>query len=104
MSIAEKEEFYQKHHHLPGIPSAEEIKENGLDVGKTMGGMTKNIEENRLDITSLHEEQQNQQSQIKQLKEENERLKEQNEQLNKRLKNLEQKVEQINAKETDNEK
>ncbi|MBL4657583.1 MAG: hypothetical protein JKX73_06250, partial [Flavobacteriales bacterium] len=54
MSWREKENFYKREKHLPGIPSAREIDKEGLDITETMSGMTLNVEENRLDITELY--------------------------------------------------
>ncbi len=47
----EKELFERKR--LNGMPSEQEIIENGLDVGTVMAGITQNVEENTLDIIDL---------------------------------------------------
>jgi len=39
------ESYIQKEHHLPGIPAAAEIKEQGLDVGANQAALLKKIEE-----------------------------------------------------------
>ncbi|MFH1319555.1 MAG: hypothetical protein ABII90_02730, partial [Bacteroidota bacterium] len=54
MSWQEKAEFIKENKHLPGIDPGKKIEEEGLSVGKTMAGITLNVEENRLDITDLY--------------------------------------------------
>ncbi|RYF96985.1 MAG: hypothetical protein EOO00_01325, partial [Chitinophagaceae bacterium] len=44
-SLEEVEQFIQQHRHLPNIPSAKEIEENGLHVGDTQKRMMEKIEE-----------------------------------------------------------
>ena len=43
-------------HHLPNIPSAKEVEENGLEVGEMQRKMMEKIEELTLYIIELHEE------------------------------------------------
>lgn len=45
MPLSKVEEFYTKENHLPGIPSAEEIKEKDIDVGEMNAMLLKKIEE-----------------------------------------------------------
>lgn len=54
MDWREKEKFYLRHKHLPGIKSEKEILNNGLKTAETLQGMILNVEENRLDITELY--------------------------------------------------
>ena len=54
MTWKEKELFYKKYNHLPYIAPARQIVEEGLEMGETIRGVTKNVEENRLDITDLY--------------------------------------------------
>lgn len=44
-ALAEVEKYIQQHHHLPEVPSAEEVKNNGLDVGDNQATLLKKIEE-----------------------------------------------------------
>lgn len=55
MTWQEKARFIKENKHLPGIDPGKKIEEEGLSVGKTMAGITLNVEENRLDITDLYE-------------------------------------------------
>ena len=57
---------------------------NGLDVSKTMKGVTLNVEKNRLDITDLHKR-------LVKLEQENQELKKENIKLKQRIELLEQK-------------
>jgi hypothetical protein len=74
MSYLEKEKYYKKHKHLPGIISAEEIRNNGFKITEVMAGITLNVEENRLDITDLYKKM--------------EKLEKENYELNKKIKEL----------------
>lgn len=53
-SLAEIERFIQKNNHLPGIPSATEVKEKGLDVGNNHALLLKKIEELTLYVIELN--------------------------------------------------
>lgn len=46
-------QFVQEHHHLPGIPSAEEIQEKGFDAGEMVRLQMEKIEELTLHIIEL---------------------------------------------------
>ena len=52
-SLKETEQFILKHKHLPGIPSAKEIQENGLSVGELQTKMMAKIEELTLHVIAL---------------------------------------------------
>jgi hypothetical protein len=95
MSVSEKEAYYKNNKHLPHLPSGQTIEKEGLDVGGVMAGMTQNIEENRLDITTLHKKQKKQSTQLQGLQKENKQLKKENRQLKKRVNAMEQKVEKL---------
>ncbi|MBU0489913.1 MAG: hypothetical protein KKD31_18390, partial [Bacteroidetes bacterium] len=56
MSIDELKQFIATHNHLPGVPSSEEVVEDGIDVGVVLTALLKRIEENTLYIISLKEE------------------------------------------------
>ncbi|SFN61727.1 hypothetical protein SAMN05421738_1171, partial [Algoriella xinjiangensis] len=60
--LEEIEKFVKENNHLPGVPSAKEIQENGLKVGEMNNLLLQKIEE----ITLLLIEQQ---KEIKELKE-----------------------------------
>ncbi len=55
-SLAEVEKFIQQNNHLPNIPSAKEIEENGLHVGDTQRRMMEKIEELTLYVIQLKKE------------------------------------------------
>jgi hypothetical protein len=55
-SLDEVEKFIDQNKHLPGIPSAAEIKKNGLQLGETQKKMMEKIEELTLYIIELKKE------------------------------------------------
>ena len=61
-TAAELETFIQQHGHLPGVPSAAEVKENGLNLGEMQARLLEKIEELTLIVIE-------QQKQIDSLKE-----------------------------------
>ena len=71
----QKHTYTQKHKHLMYLPSEKEITTNGLDVGKTMKGITQNVEENVLDIHQLYLRLEKLEAENKVLKAEVEQLK-----------------------------
>lgn len=66
-SLGEVEEYVKKNKHLPGIPSASEFKENGMNVSETSNLLLEKIEELTLYMIRLQKE-------VEQLKEENNAL------------------------------
>jgi hypothetical protein len=74
MTPLEKENYFKENKHLPGIAPATEIEKDGIPVSETLNGLTKNVEENSLDINLLFKEFYN-------LKAENEKLKKEIEEL-----------------------
>ncbi|PRY48085.1 hypothetical protein B0I27_11619 [Arcticibacter pallidicorallinus] len=56
MPLAETGEFIQKHGHLPEIPSAAEVKKNGIDIGEINVKLLKKIEELTLHLIALRKE------------------------------------------------
>jgi hypothetical protein len=56
MPLKELKEYIKKESHLPGIPRAANVSENGLDVGLTQKLMMQKIEELTLYIISLQEQ------------------------------------------------
>ncbi len=77
-SLAEVKAFYQKHQHLPGMPSAKEIEvAGGASMSQMLINLTKIVEENTIYLTQQDE-------QIKQLQAENLKLKKSIEKLTKK--------------------
>lgn len=66
-SLGEVEEYVKKNKHLPGVPSASEFKENGMNVSETSNLLLEKIEELTLYMIRLQKE-------VEQLKEENNAL------------------------------
>jgi hypothetical protein len=66
-SLSGVEKFISQHAHLPGIPSAGEIKENGLDLGQTQALLLKKIEELTLYVIQQNKTSQAQQERIDKL-------------------------------------
>lgn len=54
--LSEVEAYYKEHHHLPAVPSAKEIIENGSDVGKTDALLLQKIEELTLYVVELQKQ------------------------------------------------
>ena len=55
-SLDETEKHIQKNGHLPGIPSAEEVKANGVDLGEMNAKLLKKIEELTLYLIEMKKE------------------------------------------------
>ncbi|TAM96466.1 MAG: hypothetical protein EPN39_13620 [Chitinophagaceae bacterium] len=55
-SINSLSEYIKAHHHLPGIPSAKEMQNNGMNMGATETALLKKIEELTLYIVKLQKE------------------------------------------------
>ncbi len=56
MSITELEKFVKENSHLPGVPSAEEVAENGIDLGEMDKILLEKIEELSLYIIEQQKE------------------------------------------------
>lgn len=56
MPLEEVEKFINKNKHLPNIPSADELKQNGLALGEIQSKMMEKIEELTLHIIQLQKE------------------------------------------------
>jgi hypothetical protein len=67
-SLTEVEKYIQKNKHLPGVPSAEEMVSNGLDVVKTDAILMAKIEELTLYMIELQKQNAAMQVQINELK------------------------------------
>ncbi|WP_143307492.1 hypothetical protein [Chitinophaga vietnamensis] len=63
-TIEEMEQYVVKEHHLPGVPSAEEVKNNGIDLGDMNKVLLQKIEELSLYIILLKKQLDTQQAQI----------------------------------------
>ncbi|MBI5541989.1 MAG: hypothetical protein HY951_18175 [Bacteroidia bacterium] len=56
MTIYELENYIKQNHHLPKIPSAKEVKENGMNVGEFQNLVLQKTEEQALYIISLQKQ------------------------------------------------
>ncbi|MBD2703800.1 hypothetical protein IC229_24350 [Spirosoma sp. BT702] len=56
--LAEVEQYIRKHEHLPGVPSAEDVVEKGVDVAKMDAKLLEKIEE--LTLYSIEQQKENQ--------------------------------------------
>jgi hypothetical protein len=68
--LSEVEQYINQHHHLPEVPSADEVKTNGLDVGDNQAILLKKIEELTLYVIEQNKKLGSQQQQIDALKKE----------------------------------
>jgi hypothetical protein len=55
-SLPELEQYIKQNNHLPEIPSAEEVQENGLDLGDMQGKLLQKVEELTLYILDLQKQ------------------------------------------------
>lgn len=56
MPLHEAEEYIVSHGHLPDMPSADEVKKNGIDIGEINAKLLKKIEELTLHLIQLKKE------------------------------------------------
>ncbi|MEM6271842.1 MAG: hypothetical protein AAF998_20565 [Bacteroidota bacterium] len=56
MPLTEVEAFIAQHGHLPGLPSAEEVATNGVEIGQTQAQLLEKIEELTLHLIRLEKE------------------------------------------------
>lgn len=68
MPLNDVKKFINKNKHLPGIPSAEQVTEAGLDIGDTQALLLKKIEELTLYVIQLKEENQAIKNEIQRIK------------------------------------
>jgi len=73
-SLQETEKHIREKGHLPGIPSAEEVKANGVDLGEMNAKLLKKIEELTLYLIDQNKLIQNQQKFIEQQQKNNETI------------------------------
>jgi hypothetical protein len=57
--MSDMRDYIQLNRHLPGVPTAENVKANGLNVGEMQRIQMEKIEENTLYILQLEERLQN---------------------------------------------
>jgi len=86
--LNEVEQYIQQNHHLPEVPSAEEVKKDGLDVGDNQATLLKKIEELTLYMIDLNNKLQQETKNQQQLQLQVKDLQEENLRLSKSLKNL----------------
>lgn len=67
-SLQETEQHIKEKGHLPGIPSAEEVKSNGIDLGEMNAKLLKKIEELTLHLIELNKVVEKQQEKLNKLK------------------------------------
>jgi len=63
-TLKEVEEYIKKHKHLPGIVSAKDVENDGLDVGENQAALLKKIEEMTLYMIDMKKQLDTQQKQI----------------------------------------
>jgi hypothetical protein len=68
-SLQETEQHIKDKGHLPGIPSAEEVKANGIDLGEMNAKLLKKIEELTLHLIEREKNEKKQQTEINELRE-----------------------------------
>ncbi|MBL7899370.1 MAG: hypothetical protein JNJ99_12605 [Crocinitomicaceae bacterium] len=67
--------FIEENHRLPGVPSSEEIKENGINVAEMHTLQMQKIEELTLYMIEMNQKMEELQSEVSRLKQENQELK-----------------------------
>lgn len=68
MSLYELEEYIGLNHHLPEVPSAEEVSEQGIDLGEMNAILLQKVEELTLHVIELQKQIDLQQNEINELK------------------------------------
>jgi hypothetical protein len=74
-SLKETEKHIKENNHLPGIPSAAEVKTNGIDVGEMNAKLLKKVEELTLYVIDLNKKSSSQEIMVKKLQNEVKKLK-----------------------------
>lgn len=74
-TLAEIESFIKKNHHLPNVPSAQEIKQNGLSLGEMSNVLLQKVEELTIYAIEQNKKLILQQEELQRLKIENESYK-----------------------------
>lgn len=73
-SLQEVKNYIDQHHHLPEIPSAEEVSKNGLSLGEMNKLLMKKVEELTLYLIEKDEQLQQQRQQMEKLQEQVQQL------------------------------
>jgi hypothetical protein len=73
--LSEVEQYINQYHHLPEVPTAEEVEKNGVDVGENQATLLKKIEELTLYMIEQQKQLKEMNQQIKTLQNENIQLK-----------------------------
>jgi hypothetical protein len=68
MTLAQLEGYVKANSHLPGVPSAEKVVKDGVDLGKMDSKLLAKVEELTLYIIDLNKKIERQQRQINQLR------------------------------------
>ncbi len=87
--LKETEKQIKEQGHLPGIPSAAEVKTNGIDLGEMNAKLLKKIEELTLYLIEIKKENESQNQKLIDMKKENEA---QNQKLTKQIEVLESRI------------
>jgi hypothetical protein len=74
-SLENVEDFIKKNHHLPAVPSTEEIQKTGLDLGDNQVMLLQKIEELTLYIIDINKQMIDISKKVENLKKENQVLK-----------------------------
>lgn len=69
MPLADVESYIQAHQHLPGVPSGQEVVENGVDVGKMQAKLLEKVEELTLYLIEVKRENQQLKQRLESLEE-----------------------------------
>ena len=69
MPLTDVKSYIDKNHHLPDMPSADQMEKNGLDLGEMNKLLTKKMEEMTLYLIEKDKEMKQQQEELKQLQE-----------------------------------
>ncbi|BFP40635.1 hypothetical protein FGF1_14800 [Flavobacteriaceae bacterium GF1] len=67
-SLQEVQDYIKKHGHLPNVPSAKELEENGIELGALNMKLLEKIEELTLYVIELKKQNEQQQEEIEELK------------------------------------
>jgi hypothetical protein len=68
MSLYELEQFINENHHLPEMPTAEQVSQQGMNVGEVETLLVKKVEELTLYMIELKKENEELRTAIKSLK------------------------------------
>lgn len=74
-SLAEVEQYVQQHQHLPGVPSAQKVKEEGLEIAEFQNKLLEKIEELTLYAIDQEKRMVTQEQRLQALERENAHLK-----------------------------